>query len=56
VIAELFRAMDTKIEDRKVAKFRPWEEELPYVNGGRFTGKADSPRFSRIAWSYLLRD
>jgi hypothetical protein len=55
VISELFRSMDTKVEDRKEAKFRPWEEEFPYVNGGLFTGKADSPRFSRIARSYLLR-
>ena len=55
VIAELFRAMDTKIEDRKAAKFRPWAEAFPYVNGGLFTGEADSPRFSRIARSYLLR-
>jgi hypothetical protein len=55
VITELFRAMDTKIEDRKAANFRPWAEAFPYVNGGLFTGKADSPRFSRIARSYLLR-
>jgi len=55
VVAELFRAMDTKIEDRKAANFRPWAEAFPYVNGGLFTGKADSPRFSRIARSYLLR-
>jgi hypothetical protein len=55
VIAELFRAMDTKIEDRKAAKFRPWAEAFPYVNGGLSTGNADSPRFSRIARSYLLR-
>ncbi len=55
VVAELFRAMDTKIEDRKPANFRPWAEAFPYVNGGLFTGKADSPRFSRIARSYFLR-
>ena len=55
VIAELFLAMDTKIEDRKAANFRPWAEAFPYVNGGLFDGKADSPRFSRIARSYLLR-
>jgi hypothetical protein len=55
VIAELFRAMDTKIADRRAANFRPWAEQFPYVNGGLFTGTADSPRFSRIARSYLLR-
>lgn len=55
VISELFHAMDTKIEDRKAASFRPWAEQFPYVNGGLFTGNSDSPRFSRIARSYLLR-
>ena len=55
VITELFRAMDTKIADRRNANFRPWAEQFPYVNGGLFTGTADSPRFSRIARTYLLR-
>jgi hypothetical protein len=55
VVSELFRAMDTKIEDRKASKFPQWAEQFPYVNGGLFDGKADSPRFSRIARSYLLR-
>jgi hypothetical protein len=55
VLRELFRAMDTKIEDRKGGNFRPWAEAFPYVNGGLFTGSADCPRFSRIARSYLLR-
>ncbi len=55
VISELFRAMDTKIADRKAANFRPWAEAFPYVNGSLFSGKADCPRFSRIARAYLLR-
>jgi hypothetical protein len=55
VIAELFRAMNTKIQDRAAANFRPWADAMPYVNGGLFSGSPDCPRFSRIARSYLLR-
>ncbi len=47
--------MDTKIADRKAANFRPWAEQFPYVNGSLFAGRADCPRFSRIARAYLLR-
>lgn len=54
VIGEIFRAMNTKIEDRKAASFRPWADAFPYVNGGLFSGQMDVPRFSRIARSYLL--
>jgi hypothetical protein len=54
VIGEIFRAMNTKIEDRKTANFRPWADAFPYVNGGLFSGKMDVPRFSKIARSYLL--
>ncbi len=55
VIAELFRAMNTKIEDRAAGNFRPWADAMPYVNGGLFSGSAECPQFSRIARSYLLR-
>ncbi|MEM8951449.1 MAG: DNA methyltransferase, partial [Pseudomonadota bacterium] len=54
VIAELFRAMDTRPEDRKAGKFRPWADAFPYVNGGLFAGLKEVPCFSRIARSYLL--
>ncbi|OZA16845.1 MAG: lactate dehydrogenase, partial [Rhodobacterales bacterium 17-64-5] len=54
VIAELFRAMNTKIKDREASNFRPWADALPYVNGGLFSGDTDVPRFSRIARNYLL--
>jgi hypothetical protein len=54
VIGEIFRAMNTKIEDRKAAQFRPWADAFPYVNGGLFSGQLDVPRFSRIARPYLL--
>src|SRR5450631_1837743 len=54
VIGELFRAMNTKIEDRASAKIPRWADAFPYVNGELFSGSIDVPRFSRIARSYLL--
>lgn len=52
VIAVLFRAMDTKIEDRAAGKNSRWADVFPHVNGGLFDGAKDVPRFSRIARSY----
>jgi hypothetical protein len=54
VIGELFRAMNTKIENRASAKIPRWADAFPYVNGELFSGGIDVPRFSRIARSYLL--
>jgi len=54
VIGALFRAMNTKIEDRGSANLPRWADAFPYVNGGLFSGSMDVPRFSRIARSYLL--
>lgn len=54
VIGEIFRAMNTKAEDRETAKVPRWADAFPYVNGGLFSGRMDVPRFSRIARSYLL--
>ena len=54
VIGEIFRAMNTKIADRKTAGLRPWADAFPYVNGDLFAGSADAPRFSKIARSYLI--
>lgn len=54
VISTLFRAMNTKIEERGSAKLPRWADGLPYVNGGLFTGNLEVPRFSKIARSYLL--
>jgi len=54
VIGELFRAMNTKIEDRAAANLPRWANVFPYVNGGLFSGSMDVPRFSRIARSYLI--
>lgn len=54
VISALFRAMNTRHEDREVANIPRWADAFPYVNGGLFSGASDVPRFSRIARSYLL--
>jgi len=54
VIAELFRAMNTKAEDRTSAGIARWANVFPYVNGGLFSGSTDVPRFSKIARSYLI--
>ena len=54
VIATLFRAMNTKREDRTAAKIPRWAEDFPYVNGQLFSGGDEVPRFSKIARSYLL--
>ena len=54
VISELFRAMNTKTEDKPSAKLPRWADVFPYVNGGLFSGGTEVPRFSKIARSYLL--
>ncbi|QBA14731.1 class I SAM-dependent DNA methyltransferase [Xanthomonas oryzae pv. oryzae] len=54
VLATLFRAMNTKREDRAAATVPRWAEDFPYVNGQLFSGSEEVPRFSKIARSYLL--
>ncbi|MGY4428969.1 hypothetical protein ACVWWO_001446 [Bradyrhizobium sp. F1.13.1] len=53
VIGELFRSMNTKREDRASAGIPRWADAFPYVNGELFAGSVDTPRFSKIARSYL---
>lgn len=54
VISETFRAMNTPINERANANFRPWADAFPYVNGGLFSGSTETPKFTKIARSYLL--
>ncbi|WP_421852645.1 class I SAM-dependent DNA methyltransferase [Novosphingobium sp.] len=54
VMAEVFRAMDTKLADRAAAGIKRYADVFPYVNGQLFSGSTECPRFSRIARSYLL--
>lgn len=55
VIGEIFRAMDTRHEDRQAANIPRWANRFPYVNGGLFSRDIDIPRFSKIARSWLIR-
>lgn len=54
VISELFRAMNTKHEDREAAGLRNWATKFPYVNGGLFADSVEVPTFTKMARSYLL--
>ena len=54
VISEVFRAMNTSVEERAAADLPRWANVFPYVNGGLFSGSTETPRFSRIAQRYLL--
>jgi len=54
IIGEIFRAMDTPIQEREKAKLSRWADGFPYVNGGLYAGNTDAPRFSKIARSYLI--
>jgi hypothetical protein len=54
VISEIFRAMNTKVADRPAVKLPRWADAFPYVNGGLFSGSTETPRFSKIARTYLL--
>ena len=54
VLGEIFRAMNTRVQDRDAAGTPRWANLFPYVNGGLFSGAADAPRFSKIARSYFI--
>ena len=54
VMGEIFRAMDTKLEDRKAKNIRSWAVGFPYVNGELFSGSTECPKFTKIARSYLI--
>ncbi|MGB0921377.1 MAG: class I SAM-dependent DNA methyltransferase [Alphaproteobacteria bacterium] len=54
VISEVFRSMNTKTEDREKEDIPRWANGFPYVNGGLFSGSTETPKFSKIARSYLL--
>lgn len=54
IIGEIFRAMDTNVAKRNAANLPRYALKFPYVNGQLFSGSTDTPRFSKIARSYLL--
>ena len=53
VLDELFRAMNTPVEDRATTDLSRWAQWFPYVNGGLFSETTQAPHFNRIARSYL---
>ena len=55
IISEIFRSMDTKIDQRPSSNLPRWADTFPYVNGGLFSGSVEVPHFSKIARSYLLQ-
>jgi hypothetical protein len=54
VIGTIFRAMNTRTNERAKWNCPRWADAFPYVNGGLFSGELDVPRFTRIARSYLV--
>jgi len=54
VIEEIFRAMDTRLDRRAEKNIKNWAKKFPYVNGELFSGSVETPRFTKIARSYLL--
>jgi hypothetical protein len=55
VIGAIFRAMNTRHEDREAAGILRWAQRFPFVNGGLFSADIGVPRFTRTARSYLLQ-
>lgn len=55
VLETIFRAMNIKEADRASAQPRlpTWAMGFPYVNGGLFSGSTETPRFTRMARTYL---
>ena len=54
VLSTLFRAMNMRREDRAAPDLPAWAMNFEYVNGNLFSGSTETPRFSKIARSYLL--
>ncbi len=54
VISEIFRAMNVEKDKRDSSNLPRWAKDFPYVNGGLFSDSTETPKFSKIARSYLL--
>ena len=54
IISEIFRAMDVKHAERSDQNVKNWANKFPYVNGDLFSGSTETPKFTKIARSYLL--
>lgn len=54
VVSEIFKAMDIKQDERLEKKVRSWANKFPYVNGELFSGSTETPKFTKIARTYLI--
>jgi hypothetical protein len=54
VIGVIFRAMNTRTDERAAWNCPRWADAFPYVNGGLFSGTLHVPSFTRSARSYLI--
>jgi hypothetical protein len=54
VLSKFFQAMNTPLKDRAQADLPALACKFPYVNGNLFSGSTETPKFSKIARSYLL--
>ncbi|RYG07590.1 MAG: lactate dehydrogenase, partial [Chitinophagaceae bacterium] len=54
IIAEIFRSMDIQLDKRSEKNVKSWANRFPYVNGELFSGSTETPKFTKIARSYLL--
>lgn len=56
VLSEIFRAMNIKGSQRASVEPRlpNWANGFPYVNGGLFSDSTETPRFTRMARTYML--
>jgi len=54
IIGEIFRAMDTKQNERVEKKIKNWAYKFPYVNGQLFSGSTETPKFTKMARAYLM--
>jgi hypothetical protein len=54
IISEIFRTMDIRSTERISNKSKNWTTYFPYVNGELFSGSTETPKFTKIARSYLL--
>jgi len=55
VLEQIFGAMAVRAVNRANSDLPNYANQFPYVNGGLFSGSTQTPKFSRIARSYLIR-
>jgi len=54
IIERIFQVMNIPFNKREKLNLPTWAKRFPYVNGGLFTDNVATPKFSKIARSYLI--